>query len=91
MKIPADLSVVGFDDQDVRSCVYPLMTAVCQDACQLGRDAFMELARCVAAGNGQGPKDCISSTWLEINDSTGQPALEPVRILPNGTRLALTT
>jgi DNA-binding LacI/PurR family transcriptional regulator len=90
MEIPTDLAVVGFDDQDVRNYVYPLMTSVCQDACQLGRDAFMALAKSIEAGNGDRPRDCISSTWLEVSDSTGQPALEPVRILPNGTRLAVT-
>ena len=89
VNIPGDLSVVGFDDQDVRSCVFPIMTAVCQDACQLGRDAFLALSKCVENGNGAKPLDCISSTWLEICDSTGQPAPEPVRVLPNGSRIPL--
>jgi LacI family transcriptional regulator len=87
MTIPDDLSVVGFDDRDARNYVFPRMTAVCQDARQLGHDAFVELARSVEAGKGQRPGHRISSTWLEINSSTGQPPQEVVRILPDGTRL----
>ena len=89
MEIPNDLSVVGFDDRDARNYVYPLMTAVCQDARQLGYDAFSELARAVEAGNGDMPKDCISTSWLEINNSTGQPPNQTSRVLPDGTRVAV--
>jgi len=89
MDIPADLSVVGFDDRDARDYVYPRMTAVCQDARKLGYNAFLELARTVTASNGVRPQDQISSTWLEINNSTGPPPVAPVRILPDGTRLVV--
>ena len=89
MDIPRDLSVMGFDDRDARNYVYPLMSAVCQDARQLGFEAFTELARVVAAGNGTQPQNRILSTWLEINNSTGQPTRNPVRILPDGTRINL--
>lgn len=89
MEIPRDLSVVGFDDRDARNYVYPLMTAVCQDARQLGYDAFAELARSIEAGNGTKTQDCVSTCWLEINSSTGQPPTESARILPDGTRLAV--
>jgi LacI family transcriptional regulator len=87
MDIPGDLSVVGFDDHDARDYVYPRMTSVCQDAVQLGSEAFRELARVVAAGNGQQSQGRVFDSWMEINDSTGQPPLEPMRILPDGTRL----
>ena len=87
MEVPGDLSVVGFDDRDARNYVYPLMTAVCQDARQLGYDAFTELARTLDTGNGAQPQDCISACWLEINNTTGQPPAETTRILPDGTRL----
>jgi len=87
MEIPHDLSVVGFDDRDARNYVYPLMTAVCQDARQLGCDAFAELARTVEAGNGAQPNNCVSNCCLDINNSTGQPPMEDARILPVGTRL----
>ena len=87
IEIPRDLSVVGFDDLDARNYVYPLMTAVCQDARQLGHEAFSELARTVEVGNGEQARHRILSSWLEINNSTTQPPVDPVRILPDGTRL----
>jgi len=87
MEIPGDLSVVGFDDRDARNYVFPLMTAVCQDARQLGCDAFAELARAVEGGRNAKPNDCVSNCWLEINNSTGQPTAAAVRILPDGSRL----
>jgi DNA-binding LacI/PurR family transcriptional regulator len=90
MDIPGDLSVVGFDDHDSRGFVYPRMTAVCQDARQLGSEAFRELAQAVVAGNGQKMQHRVFESWLEINSSTGQPLSEPVRILPDGTRLEVT-
>ena len=91
MQIPSDLSVVGFDDRDARNYIFPLMTAVCQDARQLGIEAFAELARTIESGNGEQTRDCVSNCWLEINNSTGQPPTESVRILPDGTRLAVGT
>ncbi len=89
IEIPKDLSVVGFDDRDSRNYVYPQMTAVCQDARQVGYEAFSELARCVEASNGDRPGHRILSSWLEINNSTGQPPVDPVRILPDGTRVEI--
>jgi DNA-binding LacI/PurR family transcriptional regulator len=88
MEIPRDLSVVGFDDRDARNYIYPKMTAVCQDARQLGYEAFAELARAVELGKGSRCQHRISSTWLEINNSTGQPPENSVGILPDGTRMA---
>lgn len=88
MEIPQDLSVVGFDDRDARNYVYPKMTAICQDARQLGYDAFAELAQAVEGDNRSRCQNRISSTWLEINNSTGQPPINSVGILPDGTRLA---
>jgi len=89
MEIPKDLSVVGFDDRDTRDYVYPKMSSVCQDAKQLGYEAFLELARAVDESNGGRPRHRIASSWLEINNTTAPPREEKVRILPDGTRLQL--
>ena len=40
IKVPAELSIVGFDDTDTRSLLYPRMTAICQDSLHLGSVAF---------------------------------------------------
>lgn len=90
MSIPDDLSVVGFDDRDARNYVLPCMTAVCQDAVELGRTAFLELARAINSDDSDDrPQSQIAATWFEINQTTGAPPTAPTRVLPDGTRLQL--
>ena len=45
--IPGQLSVVGFDDDELRHDVHPHLNAVCQDASALGRMAFARLDRLI--------------------------------------------
>ncbi|QQE13459.1 LacI family DNA-binding transcriptional regulator [Planctomycetota bacterium] len=71
IKIPDDLSIVGFDDGELRYYVYPQLTAVCQNANEIGLEAFRVLHEKL-----QNPNDKIAvkkalPTWLEIHDSTG--------------------
>jgi DNA-binding LacI/PurR family transcriptional regulator len=47
LRVPEDLSLVGFDDARVRFSTHPPFTAVCQDSTALGREAALWLARCV--------------------------------------------
>ncbi|HMO86177.1 MAG TPA: LacI family DNA-binding transcriptional regulator [Lacipirellulaceae bacterium] len=96
VKIPDELSIIGFDDTDMRSLVYPRMTAVCQDSKQLGQRAF-ELAAHLA-GNGNSNGSALASpqptaahaAWLEINETTAPPPESPSHVLPNRTRLPVT-
>lgn len=70
LEIPRDLSVVGFDDSDVRHSVVPRMTAVCQDALMLGRQAVASLLDLI---DGRVVGEAIQSalpTWFEIHEST---------------------
>ena len=77
VRVPADISIVGFDDTDVRLTTHPTLTAVCQDATALGYDAARWLARSI---RGSAPRELrkMTPTYLEINDSTG-PAPRLVR------------
>ena len=61
IEIPQDLSVVGFDDSNARDYVYPRMTAVCQDAKQLGHIAYLQLAHSIEAGKADKPSKPNSS------------------------------
>lgn len=83
LRIPADLSVVGFDDADVRGSVYPRLTAVCQDAVRLGFEAASRLARSLHSTSPSPFKVTIPS-FFEINDSTGPPPGHAVRVRPPG-------
>ncbi len=87
VRVPADISVLAFDDADVRNHVYPRMTAICQDARQLGYEAFMLLARSLTNGLHTRPVQETLGTWLEINGTTQQPTDSPARVLPDGTRM----
>ncbi len=85
VQLPGDLSLVGFDDSDVRHHVWPPVTAVCQDAGMLGYEASLGLTRRLA-GKATGPIRLIRQTMLEINRTTGAPPAVPVRVLPDGGR-----
>lgn len=73
LKIPGDLSIVGFDDSDLRNLVYPSMTSVCQDATALGREAFLMLDRIINDGVATVATKSLSA-WLELHDTTGPRA-----------------
>lgn len=87
ISIPDELSILGFDDGDTRYAVYPAMTAICQDARELGRRAFELLDRQSALQASERESLPLGKAWLEINHSTGRVPAQPVRVLPNGDRL----
>ncbi len=66
LRIPEDLSVVGFDDLDFAHVLWPPLTTVSADAEQLGAVAFETLA---AADGGRGARGAAgsspSSSWSE--------------------------
>jgi len=89
ISVPDDLSVLGFDDTDVRYRVYPNMTAVCQDARRLGYEAFKLLSPNIGEDNHSKTIQETYGTWLEINGTTGQPSSKRARFLPDVTRMAV--
>ncbi len=70
LRIPDELSVVGFDDSDVRFSTYPSLTAVCQDARSLGFDASLWLTR-MLTGIQTGGLQKTMQTYFEVQGSTG--------------------
>lgn len=88
MRVPHELSIVGFDDGDLRRHTFPAYTAVCQDAEMLGFESARWLTRRLA-GKGAEHLRSVRSTMLEINQTTGAPPERPSRFLPDGTRLEL--
>jgi len=77
--VPRELSIVGFDDSDVRFRTFPTFTAVCQDAHQLGLEASRWLTRVLS---GDAHKVCreLHTTTFSVHDSTGLAPLAGVRI-----------
>ncbi|MCK6476905.1 MAG: LacI family transcriptional regulator [Phycisphaerales bacterium] len=88
ISVPTDLSIVGFDDSDIRHHVFPSMTAVCQDATMLGCEAARWLTA-MAGGHALPTFRKVFPTMFEINRTTAPPSTNPVRVLPDGTRLAV--
>ncbi len=72
VRVPDDLSIVGFDDTEMRYGVFPTMTAVCQDSGTLGFEAALHLTRTIAKGT-HTPFQKTVPTFFEVHDSTGPP------------------
>jgi LacI family repressor for deo operon, udp, cdd, tsx, nupC, and nupG len=90
VKIPHDVSIVGFDDTDSRSNVFPTMSAVCQDTRQLGYEAVKALAK-LLEDDSTGPVQRTLPTWLELHQTTGCMPVDPMRVLPDGSRVPAST
>ena len=71
--IPRDLSLVGMDDSDVRSHVWPRMSAVCQDASSLGYEAASSLMQVLTDGRRHAVRKLLPTTF-EVNGTTAPPA-----------------
>lgn len=72
--VPGEMSIVGFDDGDMRFDIYPEMTAVCQDTGEIGRAAMAALHDVIEGG----PDDTLPvrktlRAWLEVHRSTAPP------------------
>ncbi len=74
LSIPEDLSIVGFDDGDMRYDIYPEMTAVCQDTGAIGHEALTALHQVIENGSGDTlPVRKARRAWLEVHQSTAPP------------------
>lgn len=70
VRVPGDLSVVGFDDSDVRLRTFPRYTAVCQDAEGYAYDAARWLTKTLE-GSETGRLRSRRPTKLSFHESTG--------------------
>lgn len=73
ISVPEQLSVVGFDDTEIRYVTSPELTAVCQDANVLGREAFAALQQLIESRPAMTPIRKSLNTWLVIHNSTAAP------------------
>ncbi len=90
LRIPEEMSILGFDDTDTRFSVIPTMTAICQDSRELGRLAYdLLVRRCNQTEDGQDLLLGRGKAWLEINHTTGRVPERVVRIMPNGERMGV--
>jgi DNA-binding LacI/PurR family transcriptional regulator len=76
LRVPQDLSVVGYDDTPLAAHMRPALTTVHQDAAEKGRIAAAELAAAVArhrAGEPPEVRHIVLPTELVVRDSTAPP------------------
>ena len=83
IKVPRDLSVVGFDDSMTRFQTFPRYTAVIQDAVALGIEAARWITRAAQSETPETYRE-VRSTSFQVLDSTGFASITPVRIDENG-------
>jgi DNA-binding LacI/PurR family transcriptional regulator len=93
LRVPDDLSIVGFDDLDVAPHSNPPLTTVHQPIRQKGEEAVRLLLRMIANPDASRPEHKTLETRLIIRGSTGpvpaRPALRPtVRRVEPGPQTA---
>jgi DNA-binding LacI/PurR family transcriptional regulator len=71
LRIPRDLSVVGFDDMDFARVLEPALTTVALDAELLGATAFALLVARMNGGRARRPT--VLPAELIVRGSTGPP------------------
>lgn len=69
VRVPQELSVIGFDDSELRHALVPHLSAVCQDTVGLGR-AATELLLEVIARKHRKPIQKARRCWFEVHEST---------------------
>lgn len=79
MQVPADLSIVGFDDSPAASLVWPPLTTVRQPLAEMARVAVEMLTERAAPGDEEGasagaePPSRVIAHELVVRDSTAAP------------------
>lgn len=74
LRVPHDLSIVGFDDGQVRYVTHPRLTAVVQDAQEVGREAVELLDRLINAREGSRRAERrVLPTRFELHETTAPP------------------
>lgn len=84
IKVPKDLSIVGFDDSVTRHQSFPRYTAVCQDAVSLGIEAARWITRAAQSEDPMGVYREVRPTSFEVLETTSFASITPVRIGPDG-------
>lgn len=73
LRVPQDISIIGFDDAQLRFLTYPRMTAVCQEARYLGKAAFAALQNLITRTPSPARVQRVLQTQFEVHESTAVP------------------
>jgi LacI family transcriptional regulator len=72
VKIPEDVSVIGFDDLDISNYLCPRLTTIRQPIAEIGEEAALMLHRFVC-GEGEPGSDAVFPHTLVVRESTAPP------------------
>lgn len=84
IKVPVDLSIVGFDDSVTRHQTFPRYTAVCQDAISLGVEAARWITNAAQSDEPAPIYREVRPTSFEVLETTSYATISPVRLGDNG-------
>ncbi len=88
LRVPEDISVVGFDDIEMSGSYVPALTTIRQDRHQLGRRAAEVLLGRLANAPGQTPTEAALPVELVVRASTAPPSdLRDNRLMQNPAQL----
>lgn len=71
LRVPEDISVVGFDDIQASSYLMPRLTTVKQPLREMGELAAKQLLQRISNGNGRAPQTILLKPELVVRESTG--------------------
>ena len=74
VRVPEELSVVGFDDNPLAQRMRPALTTVRQDVAEKGRAATAALIEAIEgarSGKATAPRQVLLPTELVVRESTG--------------------
>src|SRR5207302_10757055 len=81
LRVPDDLSVIGFDDIHIAEVTIPPLTTVQMSRFELARAAVAALRTHVETADGSAPKrDYKIQTNLVVRESTGSPRIAATRL-----------
>lgn len=76
LKIPDDLSVVGFDDASIATCMRPFLTTVRQPLSDLGATAVRELVSTLSGSSKKASHRIVLDHEFILRDTTSPPSQE---------------
>lgn len=84
LRVPADLSVVGFDDLPLTRFTDPPLTTVHQPVRRKGEEAARMLLAALAASSAKAAEHRVLETRLVVRQSTAPPGDRGLEVMGNG-------
>jgi LacI family transcriptional regulator len=83
LRVPEDVSVIGFDDIQASAYMIPRLTTIRQPLHQMGELAARHLLQRISKGNGRAPQTISIAPELLVRESTGRVSQEAISKLAN--------